>query len=100
MQRCHFSAGEIPARQGSFQPVVAEQLTGGWLKLSVKGLLRSSASKQAVMCSEHRAGLESCNAEADPPFIRGRPPLLRKENDRCTQQFRRGSGDSMLVHGR
>src|ERR1700687_5170036 len=37
-----------------------------------------AASRQAVTSSEHRAGLESFNVGADPPFIRGRPPSLVK----------------------
>src|SRR4051812_16049461 len=38
--------------------------------------LGGAASRQAVTSSEHRAGLESFNVGADPPFIRGRPPSL------------------------
>ena len=42
---------------------------------------------------------KKCDAEADPATTRGRLPLLGKTGDRCTQQFRRGSGDGMHVQG-
>src|SRR5512135_3941802 len=42
----------------------------------VKGRYGDSASRQAVTCSERRAGLERRNVGADPPRKRGRPPSL------------------------
>jgi hypothetical protein len=68
--------------------------------LDVKGSFRDSASQQAVTSSERQAGLEKGDAEADSPEFGGRLPSLGKENDRCTQRFRRGNGDGMLVNGR
>jgi hypothetical protein len=58
--------------------------------------------------SEHRAGLERFNVGADPPIIRGRPPLLAKHrggsdplipND-LTQRSHRGIGDGMSTYGK
>ena len=40
---------------------------------------------QAGMRSECRAGLETENAEADPPELRGRPPVVWEENDTSTR---------------
>ena len=56
VHRCHFSVGENPARQGSFQSVAVETVTQGCVAeqlLDVKGSFRDSASQQAVTSSEH-----------------------------------------------
>ena len=50
-----------------------------------KDRIGDSASMQAGTRSECRAGLETANAEADPPRTRGRPPTVREENDTSTE---------------
>ena len=58
-----------------------------------------SASRQAVTCSERRAGLETRNVGADPPQNRGRPPSLGNRESTPGSDMNpwshRGSGDGM-----
>ena len=48
-----------------------------------KGRLRRLREHAGRNASERRAGLETGNAEADPPEIRGRPPSLGEASDRA-----------------
>src|SRR5512142_3482444 len=74
------SAGASPARQlKSLQPVAIGAAVEATKppKPSMQRIASGDpASRQAVTCSERRAGLETRNVGADPPQKRGRPPSL------------------------
>src|SRR5512135_391326 len=70
----------------------------------VKGRYGDSASRQAVTCSERRAGLERRNVGADPPRKRGRPPSLGNWGAYPHEAIGTSGptgvfGDGMSVHG-
>ena len=95
-----FSAGVIPARQLSFQPVAigaAMEVTKS-SEPSTEGSLWRLCEQAGRNLSERRAGLEKGDAGADPARIWGRPPLWKSLNDKAPRS-RRGSGDGMLAHG-
>ena len=68
-------------------------------KRAAVGRLSERAGRNA---SERRAGLETVNAEADPPRSRGRLPATGNAKgfgERSTGRLRRGAGDSMRAQG-
>ena len=78
------SVGAIPTRQLSLQPVAigaAVEVT----RLPKPSMQRvpvgDSASRQAVTCSERRAGLETFNVVADPATGWGRPRRWLQSSD-------------------
>jgi len=77
-----FPVGANPTRPSLIAPAGSYRSGGGGnetvgaFETSVP--LGGAASRQALTCSEHRAGLESYDVGADPPIIRGRPPSLVK----------------------
>lgn len=54
-------------------------------------------SEQVVTSSKRKVGCEKDNAEADSSEFGRRPSDLVKENDECSQRFRRGNGDSIIL---
>src|SRR3954447_16842811 len=102
--RHRFPVGVSPTRPSLIAPAGSYRSGGGGNE--VAGAFEThvpfsgAASRQAVMCSEHRAGLERFNVGADPPSYRGRPPsLVRTEGPRLLipndpiQRSHRGNGD-------
>ena len=68
-------------------------------KRAAVGRLSERAGRNA---SERRAGLETVNAEADPPRSRGRLPATGNAKgfgERSTGRLRRGNGDGMYAQG-
>ena len=93
--------GESPTRQLSFRPVAigaAEEVTNPLKYFGVEGRLGRLGERAGRNASERRAGLETLDAEADPPSIRGRP-LSRGKRTTRTPRFRRGIGVGMHVNG-
>ena len=77
VKRRVFSVGDRPTRQLSLQPVAigaAEEVTNPSKPLMERVAKGDSASRQAVTCSERRAGPETSDAEADRASTLGRPP--------------------------
>ena len=109
--RHRFPVGVSPTRPSLIAPAGSYRSGGGGNE--VAGAFEThvpfsgAASRQAVTCSEHRAGLERFNVGADPPSYRGRPPsLVRTEGPRLLipndpiQRSHRGNGDGMSTHGK
>ena len=56
----------------------------------VKDRIGDSATMQAGTYCERRAGLETDDAEADSPQVRGRPLAVQEADDMCTGLFSPG----------
>src|SRR5580700_8244903 len=77
VKRRRSSVGAIPTRHRSLQPVAigaAVEVTPLPKPSMERVASGDSASRQAVMRSERRAGLETRNVGADPAKGWGRPP--------------------------
>ena len=77
MRKAPISAGAIPARRQSLQPVAigaVEEVTNPLKHFGVEDCLGQFGEQAGRNASERRAGLETWDAEADPPLIWGRPP--------------------------
>jgi hypothetical protein len=54
-----------------------------------------SAKMQAVTQVNVRRGPETCNVDADPPTVRRRPALRKKQCDKRIPRVRRGKDNGM-----
>ena len=76
---------KVPPRELSIDPEADERLgrATGWAKPRDKGRLGRPSDPTGRNASEVRAGLEKVDADADPPFARGRPRRTGKQSTRA-----------------